>query len=154
MSSDDDVACAAIVAAHLLDEDGIKKRRKRRNRVNDWLLERKKKGSYVSIFNELSAVSDIFHIYMRIDLPTFTMLLEKVKPFIEKQDTVLRSSICAGARLEATLLYLISGLPYSRLQFETRISPSSLSHIIPEKCDTIYLALKDDVMKVCLKKTL
>ena len=45
--------------------------------------------------------------YMRLSQPTFYSLLEKIKPKIEKQDTVMRTSISAGARLEATHAYCI-----------------------------------------------
>ena len=148
MSSDEEeFACAALVVAQMYDEVH-NNHKKRRKWTNDWLLQRRNKGSYGSIFNEISGEGDIFKKYLRISLPTFELLLEKVTPFIEKEDTHLRDSIPAGARLEATLLFLISGLSYSRLQFETRISVSSLSSIIPETCKAIFQSLKDDFMKV------
>ena len=147
MSSDEELACAAIVAT-LCQRSREKKKRVVKNWTEDWLLQRRTKGSYGGIFSELAANSDIFKKYMRFSLSTFQVLLEKVTPYIEKEDTHLRSSITPGARLEATLLFLISGLPYSRLQYETRISATSLCRIIPETCDAIYAALKDEFMKV------
>lgn len=60
----------------------------------------------------------------------------------------MRQSIKPAARAEATLRYLATGCCYTSLQYSTRISKQSLSSIIPETCDAIYEALKDDCMKV------
>ncbi|XP_063852072.1 putative nuclease HARBI1 [Scylla paramamosain] len=84
---------------------------------------------------------------MRMDVNSFHTLLGKVEPYITKQDTHLRQSICAEARLEATLRFLASGCSYTALQYSTRISKQSLSLIIPETCKAIYTALRDDYLK-------
>ena len=78
--------------------------------------------------------------------PTFEFILSKVRPKIEKIDTDLREAIDAGARLEATLLYLITGDTYSRLQYMTRIHQSTLGKIIPEVCQAIYETLGKDYL--------
>jgi hypothetical protein len=76
------------------------------------------------------------------------MLLKKIGPLIEKQNTNMRDSIHPGARLEATLRWLVSGGSYTALQYSTRISKQSLSKIIPETCDAIYVSLKEEYLKV------
>ena len=63
----------------------------------------------------------------------------------------MRESIAAGARLEATLIWLANGGSYSALKYHTRISQQSLSIIVPETCSAIFEALKDDYMKVSMK---
>lgn len=141
-SDSEDFACAAIIiVAH---------GRERRNRkwTNDWLLHREDRGSYGSLFSELRTEDAIFSNYLRLSLPLFESLLEKVKNHIEKQDTPMRNAIPSGARLEATLLFLITGMNYSRLQYSVRMSPASLSAIIPETCKVIYSELKDEYLKV------
>lgn len=60
----------------------------------------------------------------------------------------MRSSICAGERLQATLLFLGTGASYARLEYLTRISRPSLSKIIPETCAALYTALKDEYLKI------
>lgn len=75
---------------------------------------------------------------MRMDPNTFFDLLEKVKPFITKQDTIMRACITPEARLEATLIYLSTGCSYRSLQYRTRISRQSLSSFIPDTCQAIY----------------
>ena len=109
---------------------------------NGW-REEKDRGSYNQILRELVAVDtpNDFRNYLRI-------LLQSLKPIIEKENTLLRDSISAGARLEATLLYLASGSPYSRLEYRIRITITSLSRIFPETCSAIYEALKENHVKV------
>ena len=68
--------------------------------------------------------------------------------YVQKEETHLRTPISPGARLEATLLYLITGIPYSRLAFQTRISEQALGKIVPETCEAIYSCLKDQYLQV------
>ncbi|MPC39258.1 hypothetical protein E2C01_032788 [Portunus trituberculatus] len=60
----------------------------------------------------------------------------------------MRESVSAGARLDATLLFLATGCSFTRLLYHARISRTSLSVIILETCQAIYDVLKDDYMKV------
>lgn len=92
-----------------------------------------------------------FKNYTRMPVDAFYSLLAKLEPLISKQNTSFRDSIPPGARLEATLLYLASGVSYSRLQYSTRISKQSLGLIIPETCEAIYNVLREDYLKVSFK---
>ncbi len=101
------------------------------------------------MFCELEAVSmRDFTSYLRIDPNTFYKLLAKVKPYIQKQDTRMRDSVTAAARLEATLIFLSHGCTYTFLQYTARISKQSLSQMIPESRKAIYQVLKDDYLQV------
>lgn len=66
----------------------------------------------------------------------------------KKQDTILRNAITPHERLTATLRYLAPGRNYEDLKFTTLISPQALGRIIPETCQAIYKALKNEYMKV------
>ena len=121
----------------------------RREWCKDWLQKRSERGSHATILQELQIGYETdFTNYMRIHLITFYDLLEKVKPFITKQDTCMRESISPEARLEATLIYLSTGCSDSSLQYRTRILKPSLSAIIPDMCQIIYDVLKDPYIKV------
>lgn len=129
--------------------------KKKRNKVQknkwckDWLIKRKKLGSHVTILRELQAGNrNDFINYMRMDPYTFHRLLVKVKPVISKQDTNMRASIPAEARLEATLIFLSTGCSYTSLHYTTRISKQSLSQIIPETCQAIYQVLQEEYLQV------
>ena len=56
-------ACAAIIVADALLE---KPKKKRKKRVNDYLLERITKGSYGGLSTELSLEKEIFKEYLRM----------------------------------------------------------------------------------------
>ena len=106
--------------------------------------------SYGQIFQELKcATRNDLEIYIRMPMSSFLFILERIAPYIQKEETLMRDAISPGARLEACLIFLASEQSYSRLQFSTRISPSSLSILIPETCQAIYDALKLEYMKVC-----
>ena len=143
MSSDEetDVAAAIIVADHM---------DKRKVWTEEWLLKRYVLGSYASLFNDLRMNPKIFRKYLHLPIELFDLIVEKVKPSIERMDTAMRSAIPVGARVEATLLYLVEGIPCSRLQFSTRISESALGQIIPKTAAAIYAAFVDEFYKVSL----
>jgi hypothetical protein len=63
---------------------------------------------------------------------TFDILLEKVQPYIEKQDTHLRQAVPARVRLMITVRYLASGASYRVLEDIFRVSYSTISLIVPE----------------------
>lgn len=73
----------------------------------------------------------------------FEYLLQNVGPFIEKQDTNLRSAVTAETRLAITLRYLATGDSYSSLSYTFRVSKQLISRIIPEVCKNIKRVLKN-----------
>ena len=69
---------------------------------------RRTRSFYINtLLQELRAEDvDKYKNYMRISKETFNMLLEKVRLYIEKQDTKMRQSISAEERLDVTLRFL------------------------------------------------
>ena len=118
-------ACAALLvgAALLADEEECERRR--RVWTHDWLLRRPSHGSYFSLQREFRSEEELFEKYLKLPVPVFDFILRRITPIIEKQETHLRQTISPGARLEATLLFLITGEHYSRLQHLTRIHEST-----------------------------
>ena len=120
--------------------------------VKQLYLNRELKGSFYQTLRELQENHDgsnyDFFTYMRMPPWIFDEILQKISPLLMKQNTVMRDAIPPAVRLEATLRFLITGMPYTQLQFYSRISNQSLSKIIPEVCDAIYSVLKDDYLKV------
>jgi hypothetical protein len=104
----DRAAALALLSVHT-----VRRRRRRRKPRNiwckQWLLNRSSRGSYGQLFQELSSSESDFFSYLRMPTNTFYYILDKVTPLISREDTHLRRSISAGARLEATLIYLATG---------------------------------------------
>lgn len=58
----------------------------------------------------------------------------------------MREPIPTGERLAVTLRFLATGESFTSLQYQFRISSSTLSIVIPEVCQAIYRVLKDDFL--------
>ncbi|KAL4702876.1 hypothetical protein ACJJTC_005787 [Scirpophaga incertulas] len=114
-----------------------------------WVKKYRQQYSHMTLIEELrDNYPDDFKNYLRMDNQLFNMLLNKIKHKISKQDTVMRESIDARARLAATLRYLATGRSFEDLKFSTGIYAPSLSKIIPETCRAIYECLKSDYLKM------
>jgi hypothetical protein len=73
----------------------------RRRATRFWLLRRKQRSAYNTLFKELHTEDpNEFRNYFRMDKTTFKMLLEKVRPLIERQDTKLREAISAAQSIK------------------------------------------------------
>lgn len=83
--------------------------------------------------------------YLRMDIDTFEHLLSIVGPGIEKK-THIRKPIASYTRLQICLRYLASGDSMKSIGYAFRVSPNTISQIIHETCDEIWLKLKDLVM--------
>ena len=121
----------------------LKKRRKRRMWVKDWIGKRNI-FTHVNLLNEIKKTDvDDFQRYFRMDEKAYYKLLEMVRPYITKQDTIMRESISANERLSITLRYLATGESFSRLCYSGIMGKSTISGIVQETCEAIITALKD-----------
>ncbi|KAJ8932248.1 hypothetical protein NQ314_014811 [Rhamnusium bicolor] len=82
--------------------------------------------------------------YLRMDEDNFYFILNLIRPYIEKKNTVLREAVSAEERLVVTLRYLATGQTYEDLKFSYAISPQLLYQIIPETCWAIYNGSKEN----------
>jgi hypothetical protein len=87
---------------------------------------------------EIRSSSKDYCNYLRMSEDNVISLLEKVRPLIEKEDTVLRTAITAEERLAITIRFLAIGRSYEDLTFSAIISPQALAKILPETCRAIY----------------
>lgn len=88
-----------------------------------------------------------FGSVFRMSPEVFDVLLERVRPAIEKQDTVMRQAIPAKIRLMVTLTYLTSGANFHVMEDLYRIAHSTISKIVPEVCKAIWNSLSVDYVK-------
>ena len=75
-----------------------------------WIQRRQGNGVYANIIRELSAEDpEMFRQYHRLDFESFKKILRMVGPVIQKQETIMHSSISPGERLAVTLRFLATG---------------------------------------------
>lgn len=107
--SDEEFIMTMITAGYICLEE---KKNKRSMWVKPWLRKRAKYGVRVTLLRELReeyVLHDDYRRYLRIDPPTFDLLLNMVREKVEKKDTNYRFSIPAEERLALTLRFLATG---------------------------------------------
>ena len=82
---------------------------KRSTWARKWLRRRRQRSIYSNLVQELREEDpDEYLKYLRMTTTTFNILLEKVRWYIEKKNTVMRNSISAAERLTCSCYYLHS----------------------------------------------
>lgn len=99
MSSSDEEDFLAIVNLNNLNRANMQRRCRRRFWVHPFWVA-KRDSSAFNIFKELNVYPDKF---MVMSQETFQVLVNRVKPFIEKKDTNYRLSVSTEERLLITL---------------------------------------------------
>ncbi|XP_068692685.1 uncharacterized protein [Montipora foliosa] len=87
-----------------------------------------------------------FQNFLRMEPCFFDEILEKVKPLISNQDTIMRSAISAHDKLCITMRFLASGASYKDLMYSFRVSTASISKFVPEVCQAIYDVVHEDYL--------
>lgn len=111
-----------------------------------WILKRNERGSSALVLEELRNEDAKEYISILRMLPdVFDILLSLVMPKIQRQHTIMREALPAKVKLEITLDFLSSGISYRRLSHFYRVSRCSISKFIPEVCEEIFKALKENI---------
>ena len=79
------------------------KEKKRRIWLHDIPSSRYEEGEYHTLLPRLKKDRKKFHTYFRMSKHKFYELLQTIKPFIEKQDTLFRKAIGVEERLMVTI---------------------------------------------------
>ena len=78
----------------------------------------------------------------------FAYILQKIKPLIQKEDTVMRKSIEPELRLAITIHHLAEGASYGSIAVHYSLGKSTISGIITEVCSAIWTVLQPIYMPV------
>ena len=117
--------------------------KKRKFCVRDIFLQRTQFGLFNTLYQELKHDREYYYRYLRMSPERFSHFLSLVQDRIAKRDTKFRKSISAEERLILTLRFLASGETQQSLSFSFRVGRKSVSQIVVETSEAIYLALKD-----------
>ncbi|KAJ8728549.1 hypothetical protein PYW07_006245 [Mythimna separata] len=91
--------------------------------------------------------SGYFEKFCRMSAADFEYLLNKIGPFIAKQDTNMRKCIPIQERLAVTLRFLATGDKFSSLAYLFKFSKSTIATCIMEVCQALIQGLREEVKK-------
>ena len=117
--------------------------------VRNWLKRERRiaVGHYHQLMEELRLDDqESFYNFLRITPPMFDELLERITPFIQKQDTNYRKALEPGMKLAITLRHLATGDSYATLQYDFRVARNTICLLVKEVCDALVMELKNDVI--------
>ena len=93
-----------------LKDEGSQTKRTRTVWMKKWLTRREDLGAYQTLLKELREEDTSSYLnFLRMAPGLFDDLLQKVTPYIQKENTNMRCSISPGLRLAITLRYLVTG---------------------------------------------
>lgn len=89
-----------------------------------------------------------FYGYLRMEENVYEMILRRLTPYIQKEDTNFKKAIPPNQRLLAALRFFITGQNLEQHRFETKVSPTCLRGIIEDVSIAIIAEFGDEYMKV------
>ena len=111
--TDDDIiiSSALLIASALYQRRQVNVRKRKRNSwAREWIAKRGEYGAYNGLVREIRDIdSASYRNFLRMNDDSFDLLLQKVSPLIERQDTRMRRAISPAERLAVTLRYLATG---------------------------------------------
>ncbi|KAJ8974512.1 hypothetical protein NQ317_000314 [Molorchus minor] len=137
------------LAAYFIILSSVLKKKKKRKNQNDghhnYILT--EEDNSIRIAQDLLAdkTSGFFKNFTRMSEEDFFLLLDCIKPRIERQDTSHRKAISAEERLALTLRFLATADSFTSLQYLFKVSKQLISEIVPEVCQAIIECLSDYV---------
>ncbi|XP_031327530.1 uncharacterized protein LOC116158823 [Photinus pyralis] len=119
------------------------KRRIRKRWTKEWLLKRDQ-YTHLKLLTEIrnAEEEEDYANYFRMKEACFDDLLEMVKPYLTKKDTIMRKAISAEERLAVTLRYLATGRNIQDLKFSVIMSPAAISKAIMDTCQALLYVLQ------------
>ncbi|XP_061191561.1 putative nuclease HARBI1 [Saccostrea echinata] len=120
--------------------------------VRPWLTEgrRQQFGHFSNLLDSHLRLEDpaAFQNYTRLTPELFDEVLQRITPEIEREVTSFRQPLSPALKLAVTLRHLATGDGYRSLAYAFRCVVSSISKMIPEVCQAIVQAYKEEVFSL------
>lgn len=135
------------------DDENLPKYKNRQQYMRTWIARREQKGVYHQLVKEFELEDHTaYRDFFRVTRVQFLFLVEKVRPYITKQEqpwpiNLVRSTISTDERLAVTLRFLATGESFHSLEYSFRISRQCISTIISETCAALFEVLAPEYFK-------
>ena len=113
--------------------------------MKPWLQRRAEPGIYSNLFQELLEAKSLKD-YIRMDKMHFDYLVERLYPYLIKQDTITRESIKPSEQCYLFLRYVGSGETFRSLEYQFRVSRQSIARIVERVAEAIIKELQDEYL--------
>ena len=128
----------------------IRQRRHRRYRFKPWptMAELEDKGQYSRPMPMLH-LDDLMACRNFIQMPPELCqeLEQRITAELQRDRTLMRDPVSSGVKLAVTLRHFATGDRYTTLQYAFRVTSSTIEKFVPEVCDTITRAYRDQVLQ-------
>ena len=117
--------------------------------VRPWLsqAELEEEGQYTRLMLMLELDDPMaYRNFIRIPPELFQELEQTLGSKIQRERTWMRDPLSPGLKLAVTLRHLTSEDSYPALQFAFRVARSTVNKFVPEVCNAIIRAYRDEVM--------
>ena len=138
--------CTALLLLDEEEEVARNNRAPRSNWVKPWLERHDELGVYNNLFQELYETNSLKE-YIRMDRMYFDYLVERLYPYLLKEDTVMRESIKAAEQVYVFLRYVASGETFRSLEYKFRISRGSMAQIVDRVAEAIIEEMQEEYLK-------
>ena len=122
-----------------------KRRRKYRKRfwVRDIFQTRLQAGEYHTLVKQMRECDlESFYKYFRMTPERFDRLVSLLRELLSKK-SLYREPIAADERLAFTLRFLATGDSLQTISFSYRLGHTTVSRIVAETCEALWVALQD-----------
>jgi len=124
----------------------LRHQRKRKAGVLPINKERETLGEYHKQFQHLKEDDDKFFQYTRMHKRTFDIILNAVRPCLQRKTTNFRRPISPEERLVITLRFMATGQSYHSIAFDFRVGVATVSGIVKETARIIWEQLNKKYM--------
>ena len=109
--------------------------------------EPEEEGQYTRLMPRLELDDPIaYRNFIRMPPELFQELEQRLGPTIQRERPGMRDPLSPGLKLVVTLRHLVSGDSYPTPQYAFRVARSTINKFVPEVCDAIIRASRNEVM--------